>query len=283
MLWKARQFEFRFPRPALIMGIVNVTPDSFSDGGRFLNPDAAVARGLSLVEEGADILDIGGESTRPGAVPVPEDEERRRVVPVIRRLARETGVPISIDTMKASVADDALEAGASIVNDVAACRRDSGLWRLVAAAGAGYVAMHMQGTPATMQTAPEYGDVTTEVFAFFSSTVEALGSAGVSAEHVVLDPGIGFGKAPKHNLELLARMGAFTQLRRPLLLGVSRKSFLGHVTGAGIVDRLPGALAASCLARDRGVGIFRTHDVAATAQAMRVAEAILAHGHDSNG
>lgn len=282
MLWRARHHEFRFPRPALIMGIVNVTPDSFSDGGRYLSHDAAVAHGLALVRQGADILDIGGESTRPGAVPVPEAEERRRVIPVIRRLAAEAGVPISVDTLKPEVAEEALAVGASIVNDVGAQRVDPALWRLVSTAGAGYVAMHMQGAPATMQDAPTYADVTNEVLEFFRTTLAGLARAGVSADQVVLDVGIGFGKALEHNLELLARMTTFTQLRRPLLLGVSRKSFLGRLTGAATGDRLPGALTASCLGRARGVDILRTHDVTETAMAVRVADAILACARDSD-
>lgn len=265
------------------MGIVNVTPDSFSDGGRFLSHEAAVAHGLALVRQGADILDIGGESTRPGAVPVPVAEERRRVIPVIRRLAAEVGIPISVDTLKPEVAEEALAAGASIVNDVGANREDPALWRLVAGAGAGYVAMHMQGSPATMQTAPSYDDVTNEVLEFFRTTLVGLAREGVSADHVVLDVGIGFGKALEHNLELLARLATFTQLRRPLMLGVSRKSFLGRLTGAATNDRLPGALAASCLGRIRGVDILRTHDVVETAMAVKVTEAILAYAQDSNG
>ncbi len=277
MLWKARHFDFRFPRPALIMGIVNVTPDSFSDGGRFFSTSDAVEHGLSLVQAGADILDVGGESTKPGALPVSEAEECRRVLPVIRELATRTHVPISIDTMKPGVAEAAMNAGASIINDVAAHRSDPALWRVAAQFEAGYVAMHMQGTPQTMQAAPAYSDVTAEVLAFFQGVLAGVAKAGVASHHVVLDVGIGFGKALEHNLELLGHLAAFRQLGRPLLLGVSRKSFLGRLTGASVEDRLPGALATSCLARAAGVELFRTHDVAETTQALRVADAVLAH------
>ncbi len=276
MLWKARHFEFRFPRPALIMGIVNVTPDSFSDGGRYFSAGDAIAHGLELVRQGADILDVGGESTRPGATPVSAEEECRRVIPVIRQLARQTSVPISIDTMKPEVAQAALEAGASIINDVAANRSDPALWRLAATSCSGYVAMHIQGTPLTMQATPAYDDVVLEVLQFFQRILSEASNAGITHDQFVLDVGIGFGKALEHNLELLGRMATFRQLQRPLMLGVSRKSFLGRLTGAPVEKRLPGALAASCLARVAGVELFRTHDVVETAQAVRVTEAILA-------
>ena len=274
MFWRTRYHRFEFPRATLVMGIVNVTPDSFSDGGRYLAPEAAVAHGRELVAEGADLLDVGGESTRPGASPVAEDEELRRVIPVVERLAREVSVPLSIDTGKPAVAAAALAAGAGIVNDIAAHRADPAMAEVVARTGAGYVAMHMQGTPATMQEHPHYTDVVEEVRRFFAATLERLRLAGVAAEQVVLDPGIGFGKTVEHNLELLARVGAFRELGRPLLLGVSRKSFLGKLLGTPVTDRLPGSLAATCLAVAAGVGIVRTHDVAETWQAIRVTEAI---------
>ena len=258
------------------MGILNVTPDSFSDGGRYLDPRAAMEQARQLVAEGADILDVGGESTRPGAAPVSEDEERARVIPVIERLVAELPVPISIDTFKPSVARAALEAGACIVNDIAANHPNPDLHRCVADFEAGYVAMHMQGLPRTMQIAPAYADVVGEIHAFFRRTLLALETAGVSAEQVVLDPGIGFGKSLEHNLELLGRVAAFTDLGRPLLLGVSRKSFLGKLLGTPVDARLPGSLAATCLAVADGVAIVRAHDVAATVQAVRVTEAIRA-------
>jgi dihydropteroate synthase len=276
MILRFRHHHFLFPRPALVMGIVNVTPDSFSDGGRFLDPDAAVGHALELVRQGADIIDVGGESTRPQASPVDEAEERRRVLPVIRRLAAEVKVPISIDTMKPGVAAAAIEAGATLVNDVGANRADPAMWRLVAEADAGYVCMHMQGTPATMQREPAYRDVAQEVLAFFSERLERLSDCGVNAERVIVDPGIGFGKTPEHNVQLLASLAGFARLGRPLLLGASRKSFIGKWTGAHeTASRLPGSLACACLGVQAGAHILRAHDVAETVQAVRMTEAIL--------
>ena len=275
MLFRARQFTFRFPRPALIMGIVNVTPDSFSDGGKFLDADRAVAHGLELASQGADILDIGGESTRPGAQPVSETEELQRVLPVIEKLASQIKIPLSIDTMKPAVARAALAAGASIVNDVAANRDDDAMGRVVSEAGAGYVCMHMQGTPQTMQSHPSYKDLLTEVADFFRERLRRLADCGVAAEQVALDVGIGFGKTMEHNLQLLTGLGSFTKLERPLLIGVSRKSFIGKLSGAEAADRLPGSLACATLAVESGANIIRAHDVAETVQAVRVTEAIL--------
>jgi dihydropteroate synthase len=283
MILRARQFTFTFPRSVLLMGIVNVTPDSFSDGGKFLNADAAVQHALELIREGADMIDVGGESTRPKATPVSEAEELRRVLPVIEKLAGQVTVPISIDTMKPSVARAALRAGASIVNDVAANREDDTMWRAVAEAGAGYVAMHMQGTPQTMQSAPSYQNVVAEVGAFFEDRLARLEQSGVGREQVVLDVGLGFGKTVEHNLQLLAHLGSFTRWNRPLLLGASRKSFVAQVTAeAGVTDRLPGSLAFACWGVQQGVSIVRTHDVAATRQALRVSEAILARQPDDS-
>ena len=275
MILRARQFEFQFPRLALVMGIVNVTPDSFSDGGSFFNADAAVAHAVALVEQGADILDIGGESTRPGAAPVGEAEELRRVIPVIEKLAASVSVPLSVDTMKPAVARAALAAGASIVNDVAANREDDPMWRVVAEAGSGYVAMHMQGSPQTMQSHPTYGDVVREMEDFFEGRMVRLKAAGVSPEQVVFDVGIGFGKTMEHNLQLLAAARSFTRMGRPMLLGVSRKSFIGALLGAGVAERLPASLACACLAVEADVKIIRTHDVQETVQAIRMTEAIL--------
>jgi dihydropteroate synthase len=277
MLLRARQFEFVFPRPALIAGIVNVTPDSFSDGGQFFDAQAAVEHGLKLVAEGADILDIGGESTRPRATPVSEAEELRRVIPVIEQLAARVNVPISIDTMKPAVARAAIAAGASIVNDVAANREDDAMWRVVAESGAGYVLMHMQGTPQTMQANPTYVDVVREVHEFFSERMQRLADCGIAREQVILDVGIGFGKTLEHNLLLIGALRSFTTLERPLLLGVSRKSFLGKWTGAETPGRLPAALACTSFGVERGVQVVRTHDVAETVQAVRMTEALMAH------
>lgn len=275
-VWMARQFTFVFPRPALVMGVVNVTPDSFSDGGHFFDRARAIEHSLRLVAEGADILDIGGESTRPGAEPVGEAEELRRVLPVIEALAGRVNVPLSVDTCKPTVARAALAAGASIVNDIAASRSGPAMWEKVAEAGAGYIAMHMQGEPATMQAAPCYGDVVEEVKAFFHDRLGKLEAAGVPAERVVLDPGLGFGKALEHNLDLLAGLAGYSILRRPLLLGISRKSFVGKLLGVDVTQRLSGTLAATAWARREGVQLFRTHDVVATVQTLRMTEALVA-------
>jgi dihydropteroate synthase len=277
MLLRARQYEFVFPRPAMVVGIVNVTPDSFSDGGRYLDAKAAVEHGLRLVGEGAEIIDLGGESTRPRAIPVDEAEELRRVVPVIRELAGLIRVPISIDTMKPGVARAALDAGASIVNDVAANREDDTMWRVVAETKAGYICMHMQGVPQTMQMNPSYSDVVEEVEKFFSERIVRLNDCGVSSEQIVLDTGIGFGKTAGHNLQLLGGLRKFTKLERPLLLGVSRKSFIGKLFGTELAARLPAALACASLAVEAGVQIIRAHEVAETVQALRMTEAILAN------
>lgn len=261
----------------MVMGIVNVTPDSFSDGGKFLDVETAVRHALKLAGEGAAILDIGGESTRPGAKPVPENEELRRVIPVIEKLAPKVKIPLSIDTMKPAVARAALDAGASIVNDVGAAHRDENeMWQIVAEFHAGYVCMHAQGKPETMQKNPHYQDVVREVREFFVRRLEKLAAAGVAPEQVLLDPGIGFGKTAEHNLALLAHLASFTTLRRPLLLGVSRKSFLGTISGAGANERLPAALACATLAVESGAHIIRAHDVLETVQALRMAEAVLA-------
>jgi dihydropteroate synthase len=275
LLFRARQFEFQFPRPMIVMGVVNVTPDSFSDGGQFLDVDAAVDQALRLESEGAEILDIGGESTRPNAEPVTEAEEIRRVVPVIQRLASRARAAISIDTQKPGVAEAALDAGASIVNDIAANREDDAMWRLVARTDAGYVAMHMQGAPKTMQASPHYEDVLAEVETFFQDRLARLAAAGVSPEQVALDPGIGFGKALEHNLALLGGLFRFTKITRPILIGASRKSFMGKLLEIETGDRLPASLACACRATEAGVQIVRVHDVAATVQAVRMTEAIL--------
>ena len=279
MLFVARQFEFRFPRPALVMGVVNVTPDSFSDGGRFLDADAAVTHALKLVDQGAEILDIGGESSRPGAQPVDEAEELRRVIPVIEKLAPQVKIPISVDTTKPAVARSALAAGASIVNDVgAAMRKDYTMWRIVADFQAGYISMHAQGSPATMQDEPVYQDVVREVGEFFTEQLAGLlNEGGVAVEQVALDPGIGFGKTLEHNLQLLANLKQLARKKRPLVLGVSRKSFIQKLLGSEVDNRLPASLACTVLALADGVNIIRTHDVAETVQSVRMAEAVLSH------
>ena len=255
------------------MGVVNVTPDSFSDGGLFLDPDAAIAQGRRLVEEGAAILDVGGESTRPGAEPVTEDEELRRVLPVVEGLAA-GAARISIDTTKAAVARAALDAGATIVNDVSALRFDPDLAGVVADAGADLCLMHMLGEPRTMQEDPRYDDVVSEVRAFLEQRLAAVVEAGVPEERVWLDPGIGFGKTVDHNLELLRRLGEIVAVGRPVVIGTSRKSFLGKLTGGRLEgERLPGTIATNVLALERGAAVFRVHDVAPVFDALRVAAA----------
>jgi dihydropteroate synthase len=278
MILRARHFKFEFPRPALVMGIVNVTPDSFSDGGQFFDSNRAVDHALELVTQGADMIDVGGESTRPNAVAVEEQEELRRVIPVIEDIVQKINVPISIDTVKPAVARAAIQAGASIVNDIAANRSDEEMGRLVAETGAGYVLMHMQGTPQTMQQNPAYSDVVAEVNSFFDERLSRLAALGVNPEQVALDVGIGFGKSLEHNLQLLRGLGSFTKWNRPMLLGVSRKSFIGKLLGAEVADRLAASLACACWARQAGVQIIRTHDVAVTQQALRMTEALLNHG-----
>jgi dihydropteroate synthase len=257
------------------MGIVNVTPDSFSDGGKFFNPAKAVAHALELVAQGAEILDIGGESTRPGATPVSEKKELHRVIPVIEKLAGKIRIPISIDTMKPAIARAALAAGASIVNDVAANRGNNEMWEIVAEFRAGYICMHAQGTPQTMQKNPRYKNVVREVGEFFRERLKKLNAAGVSADQVAFDPGIGFGKTAEHNLQLLAHLENFLKLKRPLLIGVSRKSFLGKFSGADANERLPASLACAILAVESGAQIIRAHDVLETVRAVRTAEAVL--------
>jgi dihydropteroate synthase len=269
-------------RPA-VMGIVNVTPDSFSDGGRFLDSDAAVARGIELVDQGADALDVGGESTRPGAAPVPEDEELRRVVPVVERLAAATTEPVSVDTTKAAVARAALEAGATVVNDVSAGRIEPEIVEVTAAAGAGYVVMHMQGEPRTMQVDPRYDDVTAEVGDFLAERLDAARAAGIAPGALAADPGIGFGKTVEHNLQLLAGLGALSErVGVPLMVGTSRKTFIGKVLAraTGAPDPLPvdqreeGTLATVVWAVEHGASIVRVHDVLPAARAVRLVHAM---------
>lgn len=276
MIWEGRHHRWVFPRPALLMGVVNVTPDSFFDGGRHFDSASAIAHGEALAAEGAEILDVGGESTRPGARPVGEEEERRRVLPVVEALAQRRGVAVSVDTRKPGVARAALAAGAVIVNDVAANREDPALWQVVAEAGAAYVCMHMQGSPETMQSEPVYRDVVAEVHDFFAERLQRLAAAGVRSGQVALDVGIGFGKTVDHNLALLAALESFRSFQRPLVLGVSRKSFIGKLLGVEVQDRLPASVACAAWAVAHGVEVIRTHDVAATRQAVRLIEALRA-------
>ena len=263
-------------RPFTVMGVVNVTPDSFSDGGQWLDPAAAIAHGRELAAEGARILDIGGESTRPGAEPVGEAEELRRVVPVVEGLADLDGAVISVDTTKAAVAQTALAAGARYVNDVSALRSDPGLAAVVAAAGCDCCLMHMQGRPRTMQEHPHYDDVVGEVAAFLQQRAAFAVAAGIAPERIQVDPGIGFGKTLEHNLELLRRLDEIAALGFPVVVGVSRKSFLGRITGREVAgERVAATVAANVLAYERGASVFRVHDVGPTLDALRVASATL--------
>ena len=264
------------PQP-VVMGVVNVTPDSFSDGGLFLDPGRAIAHGRELAAEGADILDVGGESTRPGAQAVTAQEELDRIGPVVAALAGEGGLgaPVSIDTTKAAVAEAALDAGAATVNDVSALRFDPDMAALCAERGCGVVLMHMLGTPRTMQESPAYDDVVDQVKSFLSERLEFAVGEGIAEERIWVDPGIGFGKTVGHNLELLRRLGELRELGRPIVVGTSRKSFLGALTGRDADRRLGGTVASNVLALTAGADVFRVHDVAEVRQALALAGAIL--------
>jgi dihydropteroate synthase len=271
---QAKDRLIEFPDRPLIMGVVNVTPDSFFDGGRYLDAAAAVAHAVQLVEEGADLLDVGAESTRPGADIVNEAEECRRAIPVVTAVAKAVTVPISIDTSKAAVARAALDAGAVLVNDVTALRGDPGMADVVARTGAGIILMHMQGTPRTMQQAPRYDDVVGEIFAFFEERIRFAMAQGIIRRQIILDPGIGFGKLLVHNLTLLAQLRRFVQLECPLLVGVSRKTFLGQLVDRPVQERQWATAAAVAMAVDRGAGILRVHDVRAMKDVVQVTAAI---------
>lgn len=270
-VWRCRDRAILLDRPR-IMGILNVTPDSFSDGGRWLTPEAAVQRGLKLVEEGADILDIGGESTRPGAVEVPVDVELRRVAPVVAALSAVRTVPISIDTRHAAVARAALAAGAEIVNDVSALA-DPEMAAVVRDAGAGLVLMHSCGLPADNVREPRYADAVTEVYDFLADRMAAAMAAGIGRDRIAVDPGIGFGKTAAHNLALLGALEKLAELA-PVLVGASRKRFIGEITDAAVGDRLPGSLAVALWSVTHGASVLRVHDVAATRAALRMAAAL---------
>ena len=273
-LLRTRHGEIDFTRRTLIMGILNITPDSFYESSRRPDPGRAVADGVTMVASGADIIDVGGESSRPGAQAVPEEEELARVLPVIRGLRREIAAPISIDTTKANTARAALDAGADIVNDISALRFDSQMISVAATENVPVVLMHMQGTPRTMQLEPHYEDVTREVRDFLAAQLYEAMDAGIAPEQIVLDPGIGFGKTVEHNLQLLRGLPALAALGQPLLIGVSRKAFIGKILALESADRLEGSLAAAVAAALAGANIVRVHDVAETFKAMRVADAI---------
>jgi dihydropteroate synthase len=267
------RFRLDLERP-LVMGVVNVTPDSFSDGGRYLDATTAIAHAHRLIEEGADLLDIGGESSRPGAQGVPAEEELRRIVPVLRDL-RGAPVPVAVDTVKPEVMRAALAEGAAMINDISALRAPGAL-ETVAGSDAGVCLMHMQGEPRTMQHDPRYDDVVSEVGAFLRHRAAAAEAAGIARERIVIDPGFGFGKKPAHNLELLRRLGDIAALGYPVLAGLSRKSTLGGITGRPPAERVPASVAAALLAVERGARIVRVHDVAATKDALAVWSAVRA-------
>ncbi len=275
VVWRCKDRALTLAHP-LVMGILNVTPDSFSDGGRYNAPKAAVAHGLRLVEAGADILDVGGESTRPGAQPVSTAEELARVVDVVKALAVQTAVPISVDTRNPAVAHAALQAGAAIINDVTGLR-DPAMLSVVREHGAGVVLMHMQGEPRSMQQEPIYDDVVAEVLSWLKQRVDAVVAAGVAEAAVVIDPGIGFGKTLEHNLALLGGLRRFAEMGPPLMVGLSRKRFIGEITGAPVDDRLAGSLTAMVWCIWRGASILRVHDVSASVAAVRMATALAAH------
>jgi dihydropteroate synthase len=276
MIWQTKNRTFDLSRHALIMGVLNVTTDSFSDGGRFIDVERAIAHGRELVAEGAGIIDVGGESTRPGAEPVPAEEELRRVLPVIERLAADhPDCVVSIDTMKPAVARAAVAAGAGIVNDVTGLR-DPAMREVVRATGAGAIAMHMQGMPRDMQRAPQYGDVVGEIREFFRQTFGACLACGIDPMRLAFDPGIGFGKTVGHNLALLRSLDSMRVEGRPLVLGVSRKSFLGKVAGSDrLDDRSWPTVALTSYGRVRGANVFRVHDARPNMDALRMTEAIL--------
>jgi dihydropteroate synthase len=271
--WQLRSLALELPRRPLLMGIINVTPDSFSDGGQFFDPATAIQHGLELAAAGADLLDVGGESTRPYSERVSAEEELRRVLAVVRGLCRQAGRPVSIDTSKAAVARAALDEGAEIVNDITALTGDPELLEVVRGTGAAVVAMHMQGTPQTMQDEPRYGDVVGEVLEYLRSRRDALISAGIEADKICLDPGIGFGKTHQHNLTLLANCYRFHELGCPLLVGHSRKCYIGKVLADKSADPLAGTIGVSCALASQGVQILRVHDVAAVRQALLLYEA----------
>ncbi len=272
MIFNCGRFQLDLSKPR-VMGIVNVTPDSFSDGGKFNTTEKAIEHALQLVEEGAEILDIGGESTRPGATPVPLDEELKRVIPVIEGL-RDVGVPLSIDTYKPEVMQAAITAGADIVNDVCALREPQAL-EIVAASQVGVCLMHMQGRPQTMQADPQYDDVVSEVRNFLKARLDAAEQAGIDRSRIVLDPGFGFGKRTAHNLTLLNHLNDIQALGLPLLIGISRKSVLGQVVGSSVDERIHASIAASVVSVMKGANIVRVHDVKPTIDALKIVQAVM--------
>ena len=276
MKWKACGQDIALSPHALLMGVLNVTPDSFSDGGQYLDPIKACDRAQQMVEEGAGIIDIGAESSRPGSDPVQEDEEIRRIMPVLKQVGKRLRVPISIDTTKSAVAQQALDLGASVINDISALQDDLRLAQVVANHRAGLILMHRQGSPRTMQQNPQYRDVMDSIHSFLKKQVFVAQQAGIPQDQIILDPGIGFGKTVEHNLTILARIQELSVLGRPILIGPSRKSFIGKVLGVEKEDRKMGTAAAILMTLSQGVRLFRVHDVKEMFQAVRMAEAIIA-------
>ncbi|MDA8170895.1 MAG: dihydropteroate synthase [Nitrospiraceae bacterium] len=275
MILRAGPHIFDFSKRAYIMGILNVTPDSFSDGGLYLEPEKAVERALRMAGEGADIIDIGGESTRPGAAALSAEVEIGRTLPVIEAIKKGAQIPVSIDTCKAAVASAALDAGADIINDISAMRFDAAMPGLAARSGAPVILMHMKGTPADMQKNPRYDALIPEILDYLRVSIRLAVDAGVEEEKIIIDPGIGFGKTMEHNLEILKNLESFTGLGKPVLVGPSRKAFIGHILGgAPPADRLEGTIAAATIAIMNGANILRVHDVKEVSKAARVADAI---------
>jgi len=275
---RARDHELAIGERVHVMGVLNVTPDSFSDGGQFLTSHDALTHAMAMVEDGADMIDVGGQSSRPGSSPVSEEDELERAIPVISRIADEWDGPISIDTYRSEVARRALDAGASIVNDITALTGDSELANAVAQSGAACVLMHMQGTPAEMQEAPSYVDVMGEIALFLQQAIDRATDAGIGADRIAVDPGIGFGKTTEHNLTILKRLGELAVLDKPIVIGTSRKSFIGKILDLPVDQRLEGTLATAALAVAQGARILRVHDVAPVVRATRMVEACLSSG-----
>jgi dihydropteroate synthase len=283
LMVEAAHHRWDVSKRPLLIGVLNATPDSFFDGGLYQTQARAVARAIQIAEEGADIIDIGGESSRPGSEPISEKEELKRLIPIVEAVHDRVAVPLSVDTTKSEVARRAIQSGAVIVNDISALTFDPGMAQVVAESGAAVVLMHMQGTPKTMQRAPRYADVVAEVRDFLDDRLHAATAAGISRKRILLDPGIGFGKLLEHNLTLLAHLDILARLGRPLLVGVSRKGFLGQILGQPVGERLFGTAAAVAMAIQQGATLLRVHDVAAMRDVVKIVTAIMQHAQIQRG